>query len=142
MPTTTGPSVPLSDNVVRAVKFFARQCALPALYTLTVCGDIVRADRAPVPADALTADAIEATLADLARLIARYPAMFTEYAADGETLTGYAVILTGERVAFAVDRIGVTHHVQLPGAPTEPLRSDRWGAVCDGLTTMINAAAR
>ena len=72
----------------------------------------------------------------MARLITRHPGMF-----PGD-VAGYAVILPGERVAFAADRTGVSHHIQLPGAPTEPLRADRWGTVCDGLTAMINAATR
>jgi hypothetical protein len=72
----------------------------------------------------------------MARLIACHRAALT---AD---VVGYAVILPGERVAFAADRTGLTHHIQLPGVPTEPLRADRWGAMIDSITAMINAATR
>ncbi|BCJ51789.1 hypothetical protein Asp14428_32640 [Actinoplanes sp. NBRC 14428] len=87
------------------------------------------------PGGPLTADSIAATCTAMARLITRHPAMFT---AD---VAGYAVILPGERVAFAADRTGVTHHIQLSGVPTEPLRADRWDAMIDSITAMITAAA-
>lgn len=52
---------------------------------------------------------------------------------------GYALILPGERVAFAADRTGTGHAIQLPGAPTEALRADRWSPIRDALTAMTDA---
>ncbi|MGC9667423.1 hypothetical protein ACNTMW_12810 [Planosporangium sp. 12N6] len=117
-----------------AVKLVAADCAAPTLVTLIGTGATVTGRAEAVPGGALTADAAAATLASMAWLIARHPGMF------GADVAGYAVVLPGERVAFAADRAGRTHHIQLPGAPTEPLRRDRWGGICDGLIAMINSA--
>ena len=135
MTATTAPQF-VTESVAAAVKSVAATCAAPTLVTLTATGDTVTGRPEAIPGGAPTADTMPATLAGMARWISRHPGMF-----PGD-VAGYAVILPGERVAFAVTRTGVTHPIQLPGAPTEPLRVDRWGAVCDGLTAMINAAAR
>ena len=135
MTATTAPQF-TTESVVAAVKSVAATCAATTLVTLTATGDTVTGRPEAVPGGPLTADTMPATLAGMARLITRHPGMF-----PGD-VAGYAVILPGERVAFAADRTGISHHIQLPGVPTEPLRADRWGAVCDGLTAMINAAVR
>jgi hypothetical protein len=121
-------------SVTAAVTGLAARCDGPTLATLTAADDTVTARPETLPGGPHTADSIAATLAGMARMIARHPAMFT---AD---LAGYAVILPGERVAFAADRRGITHHILLPGTATEPARRDRWGAINDGLTAMINTA--
>ncbi|ROP28101.1 hypothetical protein [Couchioplanes caeruleus] len=133
MPHATAPQF-TTESLAAAVKSVAANCDTPTVVTLTAAGATVTGRAEAVPGAPLTADAAAATLAGMARLIGRHPGMF------GADVAGYALILPGERVAFAADRTGTTHHIQLPGAPTEPLRSDRWGAICDGLTAMINAA--
>jgi hypothetical protein len=131
------PAAPVlrTESVTAAVTGLAARCDGPTLATLTAAGDTVTARPETLPGGPLTADSIAATCAGMARLIARHPAMFT---AD---VAGYAVILPGERVAFAADSTGVTHHIQLPGVPAESLRADRWGAMIDGISAMITAAA-
>lgn len=119
-------------SVTDAVCAIASECHTPALLTLTGAGSAITARREAVPDHAMTPDAIGATLGAMAALIARHPGMF-----DAD-VAGYAVVLPGQRVAFAVDRTGVTHHIQLPGVPTEPLRPDGWDTVINGLTAMIN----
>ena len=133
--TATAP-VLRTASVIAAVTGLAARCDGPTLATLTATGDTVTARPETLPGGAQTADSIAAALAGMARLIARHPAMFT---AD---VAGYAVILPGERVAFATDRTGTTHHIQLFGVPTEPLRADRWDAMIDSITAMITAVAR
>lgn len=133
MPTTTGPQFRI-ESVRDAVKSVAADCDAPTLVTLTANRATVTGRAEAWPGGAPAADAIGATLAGMARLIARHPVMFDL------TVAGYALILPAERVAFAADRTGTTHHIQLPGVPTERLRRDRWSAICDGLTAMINAA--
>ncbi|GAA4466606.1 hypothetical protein [Phytohabitans houttuyneae] len=133
MASTTGPQFRI-ESVCDAVKSVAADGDAPTLVTLTATGATVTGRADVWPGGAPAADAIGATLAGMARLIARHPAMFDP------TVAGYGVILPAERVAFAADRTGTTHHIQLPGVPTEPLRPDRWSAICDGLTAMINAA--
>lgn len=132
---TTAP-VLRTASVIAAVKGLAARCDGPTLATLTATGDMVTARPETLPGGAQTADSIATALAGMARLIARHPAMFT---AD---IAGYVVILPGERVAFAADRTGRTHHIQLPGVPTEPLRADRWDTMIDSITAMITAATR
>jgi hypothetical protein len=132
---TTVPT-PAIESVTAAVTAVAARCDTPALVTLTGTGGAVTGRQEALPGGPVTADSIAAVCAGMARLIARHPGTLT---AD---VTGYAVILPGERVAFAADRAGRTHHIQLPGVPTEPLRADRWGAMIDSITAMINAAAR
>ncbi|GAA3949947.1 hypothetical protein [Actinoplanes auranticolor] len=131
--TATAP-VLRTESVTAAVKGLAARCDGPTLATLTAAGDTVTARPETLPGGAQTADSIAATCAAMARLIARHPAMLT---AD---VAGYAVILPGERFAFAADRTGVTHHIQLPGVPTESLRADRWDAMIDSIAAMITAA--
>ncbi|GIM87076.1 hypothetical protein [Salinispora arenicola] len=126
MPTETPNR--FAHEFIRATNFYAQRCNGPALITLLATGDIVTAATHPIPAP----DTIETALAGMARLIIDQGQLF------GTDIAGYAVVLPGERVAVAADRTGATHHIQLPGAPTEPLRSDRWGAICDGFTAMIN----
>ena len=121
-------------NFVRAAKFHAERCEGPALVMLIATGDFVSGYAHPVPPPALAPDTIEATLSAMAPLIADHADL------NGDDVAGYAVVLPGERVAFGADRNGTTHHIQLPGAPTEPLRRDRWAGICDGLTAMINTA--
>ncbi len=130
---TTAPAL-RTASVTAAVTGLAARCDGPTLATLTAAGDTVTARPETLPGGPLSADSIAATLAGMARLIARHPAMFT---AD---VAGYAVILPGERVAFAADRTGTAHHIQLPGVPTEPLRPDRWDTMIDSITAMITAA--
>ena len=131
--TATHPAI---EFVTAAVSAVAARCDTPTVVTLTGTGGAVTGRPEALPGGPVTADTIAAACAGMARLIARHPGTLT---AD---VTGYAVILPGERVAFAADRAGRTHHLQLPGVPTEPLCTDRWGAVCDGLTAMIKAATR
>ncbi len=135
MTSTATPQFTI-ESVVAAVKSAAATCTAPTVITLTATPATVTGRPETTPGGPLTADTMPATLAGMARLITRHPHLF-----PGD-VAGYAAVLPGERVAFAVERTGTTHHIQLPGAPTEPLRADRWGAVCDGLTTMINAATR
>ena len=135
MTTTTG-TVLTMKSVRDAVKSVAATCDRPMLATLTATGTVVTGRPEPIPGGPATADTMPATLSGMARLIGRHRGIFPT------DVAGYAVILPGERVAFAVDRTGTTHHIQLHGVPTEPLRSDRWGDICDGLTAMINAATR
>ncbi|MFC3992676.1 hypothetical protein [Actinoplanes siamensis] len=116
------------------MKVVAATCDAPALVVLTGDGDSVTGETVAVPGGPLTADTAPAALAAVAALIGRHPVLFP---AD---VYGYAVILPGERAAFAADRCGITHHILLPGINTEPVRPDRWGAITDGLTAMINAA--
>nr|WP_255644703.1 hypothetical protein [Actinoplanes polyasparticus] len=123
-----------TESIAAAVTGLAARCDGPTLATLTAAGDTVTARPETLPGGVTTADSIPAAMAGMARLIARHPAMFT---AD---VAGYAVILPGERVVFAADRTGATHHIQLPGVPTEPLRADRWDAMIDSITAMITAA--
>ena len=131
--TTTAP-VLSTASVTAAVTGLAARCDAPTLATLTAAGDTVTARPETLPGGTQTADSIAATCAGMARLITRHPAMFT---AD---IAAYAIILPGERVAFAADRTGRTHHIQLPGVPTEPLRTDRWDAMINSITAMITAA--
>ncbi|GAB1641530.1 hypothetical protein [Krasilnikovia sp. MM14-A1259] len=135
MPATAAARIAI-ETVTAAVKSVAATCTAPTLVTLTAAGVTVTGRRETTPGGALTADNAAATLRDMAELIARHPALFDP------AVFGYALILPGERIAFAADRTGVTHSIQLPGAPTEPLRVDRWGAVSDALTAMITAAVR
>ncbi|MEU8663414.1 hypothetical protein [Actinoplanes philippinensis] len=116
------------------MKAVAATCDAPALVTLTGDGTAFTGETVAVPGGPLTAETAPATLATMAALIGRHPALF-----PGDVY-GYAVILPGERVAFAADRRGITHHILLSGTATEPVRRDRWGAINDGLTAMINAA--
>ncbi|GAB1644344.1 hypothetical protein [Krasilnikovia sp. MM14-A1259] len=132
MPTT--PASARFKSVRDAVKLVAADSTAPTLVTLTGAGNTVAGRAETVPGGELTADTAAAILTGMARLFARHPGMF------GADVAGYAVVLPGERVAFAADRIGATHHIQLPGAPTEPLRRDRWGGIRDRLHAMINAA--
>ena len=99
-----------TDSITAAVRAVAARCDTPTLATLTAAGDTVTGRPETLPGGPHTADTIAATCAGMADLIARHPATLT---AD---VTAYAVILPGERVAFAADRTGVTHHIQLPGA--------------------------
>ncbi|MET0494339.1 MAG: hypothetical protein ABW000_14525 [Actinoplanes sp.] len=133
--TATAP-VLRTESVTAAVKGLAARCGGPTLATLTATGDTVTARTETLPGGAPTADNIAATLAGMARLIARHPARFT---AD---VAGYAVILPGERVAFAADRTGQRYRIPLSGVPTEPQRADRWDAMIDSVTAMITAATR
>ncbi len=133
--TATAP-VLRTASVTAAVKGLAARCDGPTLVTLTATGDTVAARPETLPGGVPTADSIAAACAGMARLIARHPAMFT---AD---VAGYAVILPGERVAFAADRTGERYRIPLPGVPTEPLRADRWDAMIDSVTAMITAATR
>jgi hypothetical protein len=133
MPGTTAPQFRI-ESVPDAVKSVAANCDAPTLVTLTAHGATVTARAEAWPGGTPAADGIGAALASMARLIARHPALFDA------TVAGYALVLPGERVAFAADRTGTTHHIQLSGVPTEPLRPDRWSAICDALTAMINAA--
>lgn len=133
MPHTT-PAAIRAESVAAAVKSVAADCDTPTVVTLTGTGGTVTGRAETVPGAPLAANTAAAAPAAMARLIGRHPAMF-----DAD-VAGCALILPGERVAFAADRTGTTHHIQLPGAPTEPIRSDRWGGICDGLTAMINAA--
>lgn len=121
-------------SVTDAVRAIAAECHTPALITLTGTGTAVTGRQEALPGHAVTSDTIGATLTAMAALISRHPDMFE---AD---VAGYAVVVPGQRVAFAASRTGTTHHIQLPGVPGEPLRPDRWGIVIDGLTAMINAA--
>jgi hypothetical protein len=132
--TVTAPLV--SESVAAAVKAVAADCAAPTVVTLTGTGAAVTGRAEVLPGGPATPDTIAASTAALARLIDRHPAMLTA------AVTAYAVVLPGERVAFAADRAGTTYHIQLPGVPTEPLRADRWDAMIDGVTAMIRAAAR
>jgi hypothetical protein len=131
--TVTAPLV--TGAVTAAVKAAAADCAAPTVITLTGTGTALTGRPETLPGGPVTPDTVAASTALLARLIGRHPAMFT---AD---VAAYAVVLPGERVAFAADRDGSTYHIQLPGVPTEPLRSDRWDAMIDGVTAMIRAAA-
>jgi hypothetical protein len=133
--TTTAPAFPATAITV-AVRTIAADCDGPTLATLTAAGATVTGRPETLPGGPHAADTIATACADMARLIARHPATLT---AD---VTAYAVILPGERVAFAADRTGTTHHIQLPGVPTEPLRADRWDAMVDSITAMVNAATR
>lgn len=130
--TTTTFSIRSVSDAIRAT---GDRCDAPTLMTLSADGPTVHARAENVPGGPLTADSAPATLAAMARLIPRHRALFADSA-----VVGYAVALPGERVAFAVDSNGNRHHVQLPGAPTEPLRSDRWDAIIDSLTAMTTAA--
>ncbi|WP_018820466.1 hypothetical protein [Salinispora arenicola] len=87
------------------MKSVAAECYTPTVVTLTGTGTTVTGRAETVPGGPLTADTAAATLAGMARLIARHPGMF------GAELAGYAAILPGERVAFAADRTGTTHHI-------------------------------
>ena len=129
----TAPVLP-TTSVTAAVTGLAARCDGPTLATLTATGDTVAARPETLPGGVTTADSIAATCAGMARLIARHPAMFT---AD---VAGYAVILPGERVAFAADRTGERYRIPLSGVPTEPPRADRWDAMIDSITAMITAA--
>ncbi len=122
------------DSVRVAVKAVAVTCDAPALVTLTGDGATVTGETVAVPGGPLTADTAPAALATMTALIGRHPGLF-----PGDVY-GYAVILPGERVAFAADRRGITHHILLSGTAAEPVRRDRWDAINDGLTAMINAA--
>lgn len=117
-----------------AVKAVAADCDTPVLATLAGAGTQVTARREALPGGPLTGDTITPALTDMARLIARHPAMFRN-----TDVCGYAVILPGERVAFVADRDGTTYHVQLPGKPTESLRPDRWDAMIDAVRDMMGA---
>ena len=131
--TVTVPLV--SESVTAAVKAVAADCATPTVVTLTGTGTAVTGRPETLPGGPATPDTIATSTATLARLIGRHPATLTT------DVTGYAVILPGERVAFAADRAGTTYHIQLPRVPTEPLRADRWDAMIHGVTAMIRAAA-
>ncbi len=133
MPTAATRAVIGHQSVSDAVRLVAANCAAPALVTLTAAGASVTGRRETVPGGPLSADTAPTTLAGMARLITRHPGMFDP------NVYAYAVVLPTERVAFAADRDGRGHAIQLPGAPTEPLRGDRWDAIRDGLTAMINA---
>jgi hypothetical protein len=135
MTASTTPQT-VTESLVAAVKSEAATCTAPTLITLTATGATVTPRRETTPGGALTADTAAATLADMALLITRHPALFDP------TVYGYALVLPGERVALAADRTGVTHHIQLPGRPTEPLCADRWDAMIDSITAMITAATR
>jgi transcriptional regulator of nitric oxide reductase len=125
------------ESVSGIVRSIAATCTAPTVVTLITDGTTISGRPETALREVLTADTAAATLADMALLIARHPSAF-----DAPTVFGYALILPGERVAFAADRTEVTHHIQLPGIPTETLRVDRWSAICDGLTTMIKSATR
>ncbi len=127
---------PAIESVTAAVTAVAARCDTPTLVTLTGTSGAVTGRQEALPGGPVTADTIAATCVGMARLIARHPATLT---AD---VAGYAVILPGERVAFAADRAGHTHHIQLSGVPTEPLRADRWDAMIDSITAMIKTATR
>jgi hypothetical protein len=129
-------TAPFTRNFVRDVRFRADRCEGPAFVMLIATGDIVTGVCEPISFPATDAGPFTETLADMTRLIAGHAELF------GPDVAGYAIVSPGERVAFAVDRDRITHQIELSGTPTEPLRADRWGGVCDGLTAMINAATR
>lgn len=52
-------------------------------------------------------------------------------------ITGYAVILPQERVAFAVDRTRTVYMIELPGTPLWEQRPLRWLSIVDALATLI-----
>ena len=133
--TATDP-VLRTEPVTAAVTGLAARCDGPTLATLTNTLDTVTARPETLPGSPRTADTIATACARLAGLIGRHPTMI-----DADVVA-YAVILPGERVAFAADRTGFTHYIQLPGVPTEPLYSDRWDHVIESITAMIDATAR
>ncbi len=89
-----------TESVVAAVKLVAAMCTAPTVITLTATPTTVTGRPEVIPGGPLTADTMPATLAGMARLITRHPAMF-----EGD-VAGYAAVLPGERVAFAADRPG------------------------------------
>ena len=131
--TATVPRYPIGYRRREPV---AARCDGPTLATLTGTGDAVTGRPETLPGGPRPPTPSPPALAGMARLIARHPAMFT---AD---VAGYAVVLPGERVAFAADRTGRRYHIPLSGVPTEPLRADRWDAMIDSVTAMITAATR
>ena len=131
--TNTIPGHAIRPQVVRdAVCAGARGCRTVTLMTLTGSGDNVLAVWEDLPGAGVTADTVAGALTAFARLIGRHPGMF------GPDITGYAVVLPAETVAFARDRSGTGYAIQLPGKPIE-LRPDRWGAIENALTAMIEA---
>jgi len=119
-------------SVRDAVRAHAADCTAPSLVVVTARARAVAARSATWPADA-TADAIVEMLAEMATLLTCNPIMIDP------AVVAFGVALPGERVAFAADRHGRNYHIQLPGAPTVPLQSERWGDICDGLIALINA---
>ncbi|WP_307936989.1 hypothetical protein [Salinispora arenicola] len=87
------------------MKSVAAECYTPTVVTLTGTGTTVTGRAETVPGGPLTADTAAATLAGMARLIARHPGMF------GAELAGYAAILPGRarRVRRRPDRDHAPH---------------------------------
>jgi hypothetical protein len=122
-----------TESVTAAVTRIAARCDGPTLATLTTIGDTVTARPETLPGGAHTADSITTACASQAALITRHPSMFP---AD---VAGYAVILPGEGVAFAADRTGFVHFVELPGARPEPVHSHRWDTLTENIMAMVDA---
>jgi hypothetical protein len=126
-----------TESVTAAVAGLAARCDGPTLATLTAAlGGAVYARPETLPGGPHTADTIATACARLAGVIGRHPTMI-----DAD-VAAYAVILPVESVAFAADRTGFTHYIQLPGVHTEPLYSDRWNYLIESITAMIDAANR
>lgn len=133
--TATDPGL-RTGAVTAAVTHIAARCDGPTLATLTIAGDTVTARLETLPGGVQTADSITAACAGMAGLITRHPTMFPAEVA------GYAVILPGERVAFAADRTGFVHFIELPGVPAEPVHSHRWDTLTENIVAMVDALPR
>jgi hypothetical protein len=125
-----------TESITAAVTRLAARCDGPTLATLTNILDTVTARPETLPGGPHTADTLATECARLAGLIGRHPTII-----DADVVA-YSVILPGDSVAFAADRTGLTHFIPLPGVPTEPLYSDRWSHLIEGITAMIDATAR
>lgn len=124
------------ELVVAVVTELAARCDHPTLAALTTTGDAVIARPEMLPSGTDTADSLATVCADMARLIARHPAV------SATDVAGYAVILPDDSVAFAADRSGFIHFIELPEVPTESVYSHRWDELTENVMAMVDALAR
>lgn len=109
MTATTAPQF-TTESITAAVRAVAATCTAPTLVTLTAAATAVTGRVEAWPGGVPAPDAMGPTLAGIARLIARHRALFS-----GDVVA-YAVILPGQRDAYAADRNGSFHFIAVPDA--------------------------
>ena len=129
MPQVNSQAPP--EALWQAVRTADIGCCTETLLVLTGVGDLTT-HAAELRDSHTSADTIAAALIRLARRRIR------RWRLRRADVTGYAVILPQERVAFAADRTRTLYMIELPGTPLWEQRPLRWLSIVDALATLIN----